>query len=115
MLEMNFEVLQHFIGSASSLFERISTMYFDAQRATSVMHRQSLEFGESSYSVVRRVRFHARENPIKCLSLAAFCLGLLARYARPRMRQRTFLPPAALMDAFAAAAAASAGQRSSRT
>jgi hypothetical protein len=108
MLEMNFEVMQHFLGSASALFERLANMYHDAQRASSVIHRQSLEFGESSFSVVRRVRSHARDNPVKCLGLAAFCLGLLARFVQPKLRRRPALQQAALLDAFAAAAAARA-------
>jgi hypothetical protein len=108
MLEMNFEVMQHFLGAAGALFERLTNMYHDAQRATSVIHRQSLELGESSFSVVRRVQSHARDHPVKCLGLAAFCLGLLARFVRPKLRRRPAVHHAALLDAFAAAAAAQA-------
>ena len=46
MLEMNFEVMQHFLGSLMSLVERVRAMYSDARQLTSTVGRQSLEFGE---------------------------------------------------------------------
>ena len=50
MLEMNFEVMQHFLGSLVSLVERVRAMYSDARQLTSTVGRQSLEFGERSIS-----------------------------------------------------------------
>ena len=47
MLEMNFEVLQHFLSSLMNLVERVRAMYTDARQLTSTVGRQSLEFGEN--------------------------------------------------------------------
>ena len=82
MLEMNFEVLQHFIGSLTALIERVRNMYNDARQLSSTVTRQSLEFGQSSLSTVREARSHFRRHPIKSLSLIALCITLLARTLR---------------------------------
>ena len=60
MLEMNFDVLQHFLGSLTALFERMRAMYNDACQLSSTVTRQSLEFGQSSLSTVREARSRSR-------------------------------------------------------
>ena len=63
MLEMNFEVMQHFLGSLVSLVERVRAMYSDARQLTSTVGRQSLEFGESSISTARQAKSRLRRHP----------------------------------------------------
>ena len=82
MLEMNFEVLQHFLGSMVALMERLRTMYNDACTLSSTVSRQSLEFGQSSLSTVREARSRFRRHPIASLTLIGLALSVLLRFAR---------------------------------
>ena len=93
MLEMNFEVMQHFLGSLVSLVERVRAMYSDARQLTSTVGRQSLEFGESSISTARQAKSRLRRHPLGSLALVCFALTLLLRRAWQRKRR---LPPVPL-------------------
>tara|TARA_B110001452_G_C15228234_1_gene425649 strand:- start:958 stop:1899 length:942 start_codon:yes stop_codon:yes gene_type:complete len=87
MLEMNFDVLQHFLGSLMSLVERMRAMYTDARQLTGTVGRQSLEFGESSLTTARQVKSRLRRHPLSTLALACFALTVLLR-SRARARRR---------------------------
>ena len=103
MLEMNFDVLQHFIGSMVSLVERVRHMYRDAAALTTNVGRQSLEFGQSSLSTARDVRSRVRRHPLASLGLISLCVTLLMRALRAASRRRRLHgPTAALGEAFAA-------------
>jgi hypothetical protein len=97
MLEMNFEVLQHFLGSLSALCERLRGMYHDARNLTASVGRQSLEFGQAGVSSARDARSTLRDHPLKALGLLVFALGLLIRrYGwRRRLTARGAAPGAA--------------------
>ena len=82
MLEMNFEVLQHFLGSMVALIEKLRAMYRDACQLSSTVKRQSLEFGESSISTVREARTRFRRHPIASIALIGLALSVLLRFAR---------------------------------
>ena len=73
MLEMNFEVLQHFLTSMVNLLERLRTMYRDACHVS----RQSLEFGHASMRTVEEARTVIRRRPIVSLTLISLALSLL--------------------------------------
>merc|ERR1712087_417634 len=101
MLEMNFEVLQHFLNSAAMLCEKLRALYSDAALVTSAMGRQSLEFGESSLSTAQRARSRLQQHPIKTvLGLVSLSFLLLMRYFSTRRRLRA-TSAAALPYAFA--------------
>ena len=107
MLEMNFDVLQHFLGSMISLFERLRHMYNDAKQLTTTVSRNSLEFGQSSLSTVREARSRARRHPMTSLALISVALAVLLRTARAMARRRRLqgpVPAAALGQAFASTA-----------
>jgi hypothetical protein len=93
MLEMNFEVMQHFLGSLVSLVERVRAMYTDARQLSSTVGRQSLEFGESSISTARQAKSRLRRHPLGSLALVCFALTVLLRRAWQRKRR---LPPVSL-------------------
>jgi len=88
VLEMNFEVAQHFLTSLVALFERLRSMYHGACQLSSTVSRQSLEFGESSLSTARVARSRVRRHPIASLSLIGLCLSLLVRLVRSGMGAR---------------------------
>ena len=107
MLEMNFDVLQHFLGSMISLFERLRHMYRDAATLTSTVSRQSLEFGQSSLSTVRDVRSRVRRHPLASLGLLSLGMTILLRALRSLARRRRLhraSGAAGLGNAFAAVA-----------
>ena len=107
MLEMNFDVLQHFLGSMISLFERLRHMYQDAKQLTTTVSRNSLEFGQSSLSTVREARTRLRRHPLTSLTLISLALAVLLRAARAMARRRRLHGPqnaAALGQAFASTA-----------
>jgi hypothetical protein len=87
VLEMNFEVLQHFLGSLMSLCERVRAMHADARQLTSTMGRQSLEFGKSSISTAREAKSRIRRHPVASFALVCFALSVLLR-ARAYGRRR---------------------------
>ena len=82
MLEMNFDILQHFIGSLVSLIERVRALYADACQLTSKVHRQSLEFGESSLTTVRDAHSRVRRYPFASIAIVLTALSLLFRLKR---------------------------------
>ena len=86
MLEMNFEVLQHFLTSLVGLIERVRALYGDARQLTSRLCRQSLEFGESSMSTMQEAQSRVRRHPITACGLIVLCLSILLR-----LRQRLTL------------------------
>ena len=101
MLEMNFEVVQHFLSALVGLLERLSGLYNDACQLSSRVSRQSLEFGESGVSTALEVRSRVRRHPVKSLALITLCLSLLFRLrgrGLPRRRKQE------LTTAFACAA-----------
>ena len=104
MLEMNFEVLQHFLTSFTGLLERLRAMYHDARQLTTTVGRQSLEFGQTSLSTVREARSHFRRRPIASLTLVGLALSLLLRFARSLRAARARRLPHALDAAFASTA-----------
>lgn len=87
MLEMNFEVLQHFLTSLVGLIERVRALYGDARQLTSRLCRQSLEFGESSMSTMQEAQSRVRRHPITACGLIVLCLSILLRL-RQRLTQR---------------------------
>ena len=104
---MNFEVLQHFLGSLMGLVERLRAVYHDAHQLTSTVGRQSLEFGQSGLSTARDARSRFRKYPVTTLALVGFCLSLLLRlylYGRPRRPRRPHRASPLLADAFSSAA-----------
>ena len=84
MLEMNFEVLQHFLGSLLALLERLRGMYRDACQVT----RQSLEFGESSLGAARGAGSRVRRHPVLFVALVTALVTLVRRVLLPRLRMR---------------------------
>ncbi len=101
MLEMNFEVLHHFLGSMATLFERIRNMYRDACQLSSTVGRQSLEFGQSGLTTAREARSRLRMHPLKAIGLALFALAMLIHRRLSRRRLGAGgAPSAALSDAF---------------
>ncbi|KAL3893489.1 MAG: hypothetical protein SGPRY_014198, partial [Prymnesium sp.] len=96
VIEMNFEVLQHFLGSMMALLERLRTIYRDTRQLTSTVGRHSLEFGQSSLSTASQARSRLARHPLAASSLFAFCLALILRMYKPLTRRR-----ARLSNAFA--------------
>ena len=82
MLEMNFDVLQHFLGSVQALIERVRAMYRDACQLTSTVGRQSLEFGQTSISTAREAHTRFRRHPMASLALVSLALTMLLRFGR---------------------------------
>jgi hypothetical protein len=107
MLEMNFEVLQHFLGSVTALVERMRTMYNDARTLSTTVGRQSLEFGQSSLTTVREARLRVRRHPLASLTIISLCLTLLFRLLRLRVSRRR-LTNRSLGEAFASSALSAA-------
>ena len=87
MLEMNFNVLQHFLGSMVALFERLRAVYGDACQLSSRVTRQSLEFGQSSISTASRARSRVLRHPMAAFALFSLCLSALFRL-RARLNSR---------------------------
>jgi len=107
MLEMNFEVLQHFLGSLVALVERVRALYGDAAQLSSRMCRQSLEFGATGMSTVRSAHSRVRRHPLASLGFIAAVLSILLRLRRSLASKRRLLGrggAAVLGDAFATAA-----------
>jgi len=94
MLEMNVEVLQHFVGSMVAFFERMRALYGDACQLSSNVRLQSLEFGESGLTTVREARSHMRRRPLVSFGLicAAFSMLLQLRRWLSHRRLRYPLP-----------------------
>ena len=88
MLEMNFEVLQHFLTSLSSLYERLHSMYTRSRSLPASVRRQSLEFGRGSLSTVLHAHSHLRRNPLAALGAISVVLGLLVKFLRPPRPRR---------------------------
>ena len=86
--------------------ERLRNMYADAARVTSDMRRQSLEFGESSLSTVKRAQSRVRKQPLTCMGIVALCLLILQRYYRRPRQLAAARNSAALAQAFASTAGA---------
>ncbi|KAL1496608.1 hypothetical protein AB1Y20_014212 [Prymnesium parvum] len=104
VIEMNFEVLQHFLGSMMALFERLRAIYNDTRQLTSSVGRHSLEFGESSLSTARVAKSRVWRYPLSSLGLVCFCLMLLQRRYRGRVTRPMSAgdrSPSSLTDAFA--------------
>ncbi len=87
MLEMNLEVLQHFLNSLSSLYERLHSMYTRSRSLTASVRRQSLEFGRGSLSTALHAHSHLRRNPLAALGVISVVFGLLVKFLRPRPRR----------------------------
>lgn len=102
VIEMNFEVLQHFLSSMMALVERIRTIYRDTRQLTTTVGRQSLEFGQSSLSTASEARSRIRQYPLTSFSLVCFCfLLLLQRYGQRLSRlSRRREATRSLSDAF---------------
>ena len=82
MLEMNFEVLQHFLTSLAGLLERMRAMHRDACQLTTTVSRQSLEFGQTSLLTVREARARVRRNPIASAAILSIALSVIVRFSR---------------------------------
>ena len=104
MLEMNFEVLQHFLTSMVGLLERMRAIYQDACHLSSTVTRQSLEFGQTSLSTVREARTRFRRHPITSLTLISIALTLLLRFSRHLRHSFATRPRRRLDAAFASTA-----------
>ena len=82
MLEMNFEMLQHFLTSLAGVLERMRAMHRDACQLTTTVSRQSLEFGQTSLSTVREARSRVRRHPLASAAVLSIALSLLVRFSR---------------------------------
>ena len=103
MLEMNFNVLQHFLGSMVALLERLRVVYGDVCQLSSRVTRQSLEFGQSSISTVRQARSRALRHPMAAFALVSLCLSALLRLRARTNSRRARYQTVKLSGALAAA------------